>query len=99
MVSIAICLVRLPVSVGQDMIQRLSSVFNANFTDVTEERITPILIRSTERAVDDTMGLTGVIASFALEILSESQRPRPASPARTDCCPSRSSRTPRRPTS
>ena len=66
-------LVRLPVSVGQDMIQRLSSVFNANFTDVTEERITPILIRSTERAVDDTMGLTGVIASFALEILSESQ--------------------------
>ena len=66
-------LVRLPVSVGQDMIQRLSSVFNANFTDVTEERITPILIRSTERAVDDTMGLTGVIASFAIEILSESQ--------------------------
>ena len=32
-------LVHLPVSVGQDMIQRLSSVFNANFTNITEERI------------------------------------------------------------
>ena len=66
-------LVRLPVSVGQDMIQRLSSVFNANFTGITEEKITPLMIRSAERAVDDTMGLTGVIASFAIEILSESQ--------------------------
>lgn len=66
-------LVHLPISVGQDMIQRLSSVFNANFTDVTEDRITPVVIRSAERAVDDTMGLTGVIASFALEILSEAQ--------------------------
>ena len=66
-------LVRLPVSVGQDMIQRLSSVFNANFTGITEDRITPLMIRSAERAVDDTMGLTGVIASFAIEILSDSQ--------------------------
>lgn len=66
-------LVHLPVSVGQDMIQRLSSVFNANFTGITEEKITPLMIRSAERAVDDTMGLTGVIASFAIEILSESQ--------------------------
>lgn len=66
-------LVHLPVSVGQDMIQRLSSVFNANFTGITEDKITPLLIRSSERAVDDTMGLTGVIASFAIEILSETQ--------------------------
>ena len=55
------------------MIQRLSSVFNANFTEITEDKITPLLIRSTERAVDDTMGLTGVIASFAISILSEAQ--------------------------
>ena len=66
-------LVHLPVSVGQDMIQRLSSVFNANFTNITEERISPLTIRAAERAVDDTMGLTGVIASFAIEILSEAQ--------------------------
>ena len=66
-------LVRLPVSVGQDMIQRLASVFNANFTGITEDRITPLVIRSAERAVDDTMGLTGVIASFAIEVLCSVQ--------------------------
>lgn len=66
-------LVHLPVSVGQNTIQRLSSVFNANFTGITEDKITPLMIRSAERAADDTMGLTSVIASFALEILSQSQ--------------------------
>lgn len=66
-------LVHLPVSVGQEMIAKLSSVFNANFTGITEERITPLTIQATERAVDDTMGLTGVIASFAIEILSQAQ--------------------------
>lgn len=66
-------LVHLPVSVGQDMIARLSAVFNANFTGITEDRISPLAIRAAERAVDDTMGLTGVIASFAIEILSEAR--------------------------
>lgn len=66
-------LVHLPVSVGQDMIQKLSSIANANFTDIPEDRITPLIIRAAERAADDTMGLTAVIASFAIEILSESQ--------------------------
>ena len=66
-------LVHLPVSVGQDMIARLSAVFNANFTSITEDKISPLAIRAAERAVDDTMGLTGVIASFAIEILSEAR--------------------------
>ena len=66
-------LVHLPISVGQDMINRLSAVFNANFTGITEDKITSLTIKSAERAVDDTMGLTGVIASFAIEILSEAQ--------------------------
>ena len=46
---------------------------NANFTGITEDKITSLTIRSAERAVDDTMGLTGVIASFAIEILSEAK--------------------------
>ena len=66
-------LVHLPISVGQDMIARLSAVFNANFTGITEDKISPLAIRAAERAVDDTMGLTGVIASFAIEILSEAR--------------------------
>ena len=68
-------LVRLPISVDQSMIQRLSSLFNASFTSITEEQITPLLIRSTERAADDTMGLTSVIAAFAIETLSEAGTP------------------------
>ena len=66
-------LVHLPFSVEEGMIQKLSTVFNAGFTGITEEQITPLLISSTERAVGDTMGLTAAIAGFAIEILSESR--------------------------
>ena len=55
-------LVRLPISVDQKLVQRLSSLFNSGFTGVTEEQISPLLINSTERAADDTMGITSVIA-------------------------------------
>ena len=68
-------LVHLPVSVDQTMIQRLSSLFNASFTGITEDQITPLQIRSAERAADDNMGLTSVIAAFALEVLGEANTP------------------------
>ncbi len=68
-------LVHLPVSVDQRMVQKLSNLFNAGFTGIEEEQITPILISSTERAADDTMGLTSVIAAFTIEVLSESAAP------------------------
>lgn len=65
-------LVHLPVSVDRKMINKLSTLFNANFTGLSADRITPLLISSTERSAGDTMGLTAVIASFTLETL-ESQ--------------------------
>ena len=68
-------LIRLPVSVDQTMIQRLSSLFNAGFTGIGEDQITPLLIHRTERAADDNLGLTAVIAAFALEVLGESGAP------------------------
>ena len=68
-------LVHLPVSVNEQMIRKLSTLFNANFTGIEEDQITPILISSTERAADDTMGITSVIASFAIEVLSEAFKP------------------------
>ena len=67
-------LVHLPVSVDQSLMQRLSSLFNASFTNITEDQITP-LIRSTERAADDTMGVTSVISAFVIETLSEANTP------------------------
>lgn len=71
-------LVHLPFSVEQSMVQKLSTVFNASFTGITEDQITPILISSTERSTGDTMGLTAVIAAFAIEILSEEKTARAA---------------------
>ena len=68
-------LVHLPVSVDQSLMQRLSSLFNASFTNITEDQITPLLIRSTERAADDTMGVTSVISAFVIETLSEANTP------------------------
>ena len=68
-------LVHLPVSVDQAMVQRLSALFNSGFTGITEEQITPLLIHSTERAADDSMGLTAVIAAFCIETLSEATAP------------------------
>jgi heat-inducible transcriptional repressor len=63
-------LVHLPFSFDQSMVQKLSAVFNAAFTGITEDAITPILISSSERAVGDTLGLCSVIAGFAIETLS-----------------------------
>ena len=68
-------LVHLPISVDQKQVQRLSSLFNSGFTGITDDQITPLLINSTERAADDTMGLTSVIAAFAIEVLSSSSSP------------------------
>ena len=68
-------LVHLPISVDQNTMQKLSALFNANFTGIPEDQITPLLIHSTERAADDTMGITSVIASFAIEVLTQAEKP------------------------
>ena len=68
-------LVRLPISVDEKMIRKLATLFNANFTHIGEDAITPVLIASTERSADDTMGITAVISSFAIEVLSSSSAP------------------------
>jgi len=64
-------LIHLPFSVEQGMVQKLSALFNARFTGITEDKISSVLIDAVERAAGDTMGLVSIIASFAIEILSE----------------------------
>ena len=66
-------LIHLPFSVHQEQIQTLSSLFNAHFTGLTDNEITDVLIRSTERAAGDTYGLVAVIAAFVMESLSEAK--------------------------
>ena len=66
-------LVHLPFSVEQGQIQKLAALFNAGFTGIPEEEITPVLISATERAARDTMGLTSIIAAYTIEALSQSR--------------------------
>ena len=54
----------------QSMIQKLAAVFNAHFTGIREPDITPTLISSVERAAQDNLGITAVIAAFAIEALT-----------------------------
>lgn len=63
-------LVHLPFSMQQDMMQRLSALFNANFTALSEDEITDEKIRAAERASGDSYGLVAVAASFLIECLA-----------------------------
>ena len=66
-------LVHLHFEVEADMLSKLSATFNARFTGLPDEEITPVLIQSTERAVGDTTGLVSIIAGFAIEILMDTK--------------------------
>ena len=68
-------LVHLPISVDEGLVKKLSMLFNASFTGLTQDEITPVLIASTERAADDSVGLTSVIAAFAIETLTQEAAP------------------------
>ena len=64
-------LVHLPFAVEQGMLTKLATLFNASFTNISEDRITAELITATERAAGDEAGLVAVIAGFAIELLCE----------------------------
>jgi heat-inducible transcriptional repressor len=66
-------LVHLPFSVEQATLTKLSTLFNASFTNIPEDKITPQLIASTERASNDSNGLVAVVAGFAIELLYETK--------------------------
>jgi heat-inducible transcriptional repressor len=66
-------LVHLTTTIKPPIQARLSTVLNANFTGIPEDRITPALITATERAVGDTSGVVAVVAAFAIELLMEAK--------------------------
>ncbi|MBQ3404058.1 MAG: heat-inducible transcription repressor HrcA [Oscillospiraceae bacterium] len=63
-------LVQLTSEVDPVTLGKLSTVFNARFTGITEGAITPELISATERATGDSSGLVSVIAGYAIEVLT-----------------------------
>ena len=66
-------LVHMTTPVDPQMLIKLAAVFNASFTGIPEERITPGLITSTERAVGDTSGVAAVIAGYTIELLIDAK--------------------------
>ena len=66
-------LVHLTTTIAPPMLTKLSAVLNASFTGIPEERITPALITSTERAVGDTTGVVAIVAGFSIELLVEAK--------------------------
>jgi heat-inducible transcriptional repressor len=66
-------LVRLPFSVEQSTLVKIAALFNAGFTNKSEDKITPHLISSTERAAGDEMGIVAIIAGFVMEVLYEAK--------------------------
>jgi len=66
-------LVHLTTNIEPPMLTKLSAVLNASFTGIPEERITPALITSTERAVGDTNGIVAIVAGFTIELLVDAK--------------------------
>lgn len=64
-------LVRLPVTIEQETILKLSTMFNVNFTGLAENQITSAAIAAAERAAGDTLGLVSAIAGYVIEMLTE----------------------------
>jgi len=66
-------LVHLTTNIEPPMLTKLSAVLNASFTGIPDERITPALISSTERAVGDSTGIVAIVAGFTIELLIEAK--------------------------
>ena len=66
-------LVHLTTSIEPPMLTKLAAVLNASFTGIPDERITPALITSTERAVGDGAGIVAIVAGFTIELLVEAK--------------------------
>ena len=57
--------------ISPSFLTKIITVFNASFTNLSEERITTTLIESTERALGDRDGVVAVVAAYAIEVLCE----------------------------
>ena len=64
-------LIKLTIDIDKDQLNKLSTMFNARFTNITDDQMTPELIASMERASDDRQGLVASIASFAMDCVAE----------------------------
>jgi len=69
-------LMSFPGGIEEPFVRKLNTVFNANFTGISEQELTPELIASAERVTGDITGAVAAAAGFALNLLSSSTPPR-----------------------
>jgi heat-inducible transcriptional repressor len=66
-------LIKLTIDIDKSYLTKLSTLFNAQFTNITDEEMTSSLVSSMERAIGDTDGVVASIASFAMEAVAETK--------------------------
>jgi heat-inducible transcriptional repressor len=71
-------LMTFPDGIEEAFVRKLASVFNANFTGITADELTPELISSAEKVTGDEIGAVAAVAGFALNLLHEAGRSRPS---------------------
>ncbi|MDR1588747.1 MAG: heat-inducible transcriptional repressor HrcA [Oscillospiraceae bacterium] len=70
-------LIHSPSHVSPELLTRMSALFNASFTGITEDAMTATLIAATERAAADSAGVVAVVAGFSIELLMDVKRTQP----------------------
>ncbi|MBR3556223.1 MAG: heat-inducible transcription repressor HrcA [Oscillospiraceae bacterium] len=60
---------KFPGGIEKELVQRLATVFNAGFTNLTAQEIDSAMIRAAERTLGDEIGAAAALASFTISTL------------------------------
>ena len=60
---------KFPGGIEKDLVQRMGTVFNAGFTNLTAQEIDSAMIRAAERTMGDEIGAAAALASFTISTL------------------------------
>ena len=60
---------KFPGGIEKDLVQRLGTVFNAGFTQLTAQEIDSSMVRAAERTLGDEIGAASALASFTISTL------------------------------
>jgi len=68
---------RFPEGIGEALVKKMSTVFNASFTGIGPEEMDAALIAAAERSLGDESGAVAAIAAFAMQAMTPAQPKRP----------------------
>ena len=60
---------KFPGGIEKDLVQRMSTVFNTGFTDLTAQEIDSTMVRAAERTLGDEIGAAAALASYTISVL------------------------------